>query len=240
MDVIRDVDRWWRAYKDTYDQHAHDCLVLHYLPLVRYLAGRVRSGLPDFVEQADLVSDGLIGLMDAIDKFDLGRNLQFQTYAVPRIRGAILDGLRAGDWVPRAVREDIRRIGTAASVLERKLGRAPTDNEVAGELGVSRAALRETFRQSSYTSVLRIDSHELGEDRSPRAFEPPERVADVPAHFLDAVRRLPERDQVVVALHYWENFTLAEIGEVLGVSESRVCQLHARATTSLRRSLARA
>lgn len=240
MAVIHEVDGYWRAYKDTGDQQAHESLVLHYSPLVEYLARRVRSGLPDFVEQADLVSDGVIGLMDAIDKFDPGRGLQFQTYAVPRIRGAIIDGLRAGDWVPRAVREDIRGISAAASALEQRLGRVPSEVEVASELGMSRAELREKYRQSSYANVLSIEFSELAARPAQSRLELAQRSADVPADFLNAVRRLPERDQIIVALHYWENLTLAEIGEVLGVSESRVCQLHARATTALRRTLRKA
>lgn len=237
MEVDHDVDGWWRAFKDTGDQRAQDRLVLHYLPFVTRLADGVRSGLPHFVERADLVSDGTIGLIDAIDKFDLGRNLKFSTYAVPRIRGAIIDGLRAGDWVPRSVREDIRRVGAATSELERQLGRAPTQGEVARELGLSTAELQEKYRLASYTTVLSIGSHDLGEAETPPPFELPERSADVPANVLDAVRGLPERDKIIVALHYWENFTLAEIGAVMGVSESRVSQLHTRAMTALRRNL---
>jgi RNA polymerase sigma factor FliA len=238
MEIVHDVNVLWHAFKDNGDRQAYDRLVLHYSPLVKYVAGRVRAGLPDFVDQADLVSDGIIGLMDAIAKFDLDRELQFQTYAVPRIRGAIMDGLRAGDWVPRAVREDIRDMSRAASDLERRLERAPTGPEVAAELGLSIADLRKKQRQSSYTNVLSIDSTELGDSTTPRtSLDLPEHADTVPPEFLDAVRGLAERDQIVVALHYWERFTLAEIGTILGVSESRVCQIHGRATRELRRTL---
>lgn len=233
------VDHLWREYKDTGDKDARDRLVLQYSPLVKYVAGRIRSGLPSSVDQGDLVSDGVIGLMDAIDKFDIGRGLQFQTYAVPRIRGAIVDGLRASDWVPRSVREKIRDINNATTTLELLLERTPTDKEVAAELGLSVSELRKTYGKISYTNMVSIDEMGFGDDSTPRAStELPHADDDIPAGFMSAVRELPDRDQVVVALYYWEGLTLAEIGQVLEVSESRVSQLHSRATMTLRRKLA--
>ena len=238
-DADHTVEQLWKSYKATGDKDARDRLVLQYSPLVKYVAGRVRSGLPASVDQADLVSDGVIGLMDAIDKFDLDRGLQFQTYAVPRIRGAIVDGLRASDWVPRSVREKIRDITAAQSRLEAKLGRAPDDSEVAEELGIPVAELRSTYSKISYTNMVSIDEMGFGDDNAPPATnELPHSDDDIPAGFLQAVRELPERDQVVVALYYWEGLTLAEIGQVLEVSESRISQLHSRATMTLRRKLA--
>ena len=231
------VDLLWRRYKDTGDRDARDRLVLQYSPLVKYVAGRVRSGLPSSVDQNDLISDGVIGLMDAIDKFDPERGLQFQTYAVSRIRGAIVDGLRASDWVPRSVRERIRDIDAAQAKLERSLGRAPTDPEVAAELGMTVKELRKVYSQTANTSVVSFEAT-VADDEGPRAVaDVPGSDDDLPAGFLSAVRELPERDQVVVALYYWERLTLAEIGQVLGVTESRVSQLHSRATMTLRRKL---
>ncbi len=233
------VDLLWRRFKDDGDKDARDRLVLQYSPLVKYVAGRVRSGLPSTVEQADLVSDGVIGLMDAIDKFDPDRGLQFQTYAVSRIRGAIVDGLRASDWVPRSVREKIRDINAAQAGLERQLGRAPQDDEVAAELGITVAELRTMYSQTAYTSVVSFEAATLDDEETPRAaVDLPGADDDIPPGFLAAVRELAERDQVVVALYYWERLTLAEIGQVLGVTESRVSQLHSRATMTLRRKLA--
>ena len=235
------VDLLWRRFKDDGDKDARDRLVLQYSPLVKYVAGRVRSGLPSTVEQADLVSDGVIGLMDAIDKFDPDRGLQFQTYAVSRIRGAIVDGLRASDWVPRSVREKIRDINAAQAGLERQLGRAPQDGEVAAELGITVAELRTMYSQTAYTSVVSFEAATLDDEETPRAaVDLPGADDDIPAGFLAAVRELPERDQIVVALYYWDRLTLAEIGQVLGVTESRVSQLHSRATMTLRRKLAEA
>jgi RNA polymerase sigma factor for flagellar operon FliA len=232
------VDLLWRRYKQTGDRAARDRLVLQYSPLVKYVAGRVRSGFPPSVDQADLVSDGVIGLMDAIDKFDPDRGLQFQTYAVSRIRGAIVDGLRASDWVPRSVREKIRDIGAAQATLEARLGRAPDDDEVAAELSVTVAELRAMYTQTAHTTVVSFENATLDDEETPRSsFDLPGADDDIPAGFLAAVRELAERDQVVIALYYWDRLTLAEIGQVLGVTESRVSQLHSRATMTLRRKL---
>ena len=230
------VDVLWRRFKHDGDREARDRLVVHYSPLVKFVAGRVRSGLPPAVEQADLVSDGVIGLMDAIDKFDPERGLQFQTYAVTRIRGAMVDGLRATDWVPRSVREKIREIDAAQTKLERSLGRAPTDAEVAAELEMSVAELRRVYTQTAHTSVVSFET--VVDEEAPRASAAlPGGDDGLPPGFLAAVRELAERDQIVVALYYWERLTLAEIGQVLGVTESRVSQLHSRATMQLRRKL---
>ena len=239
-DADSSVDHLWRAYKEGGDKDARDRLVLQYSPLVKYVAGRVRSGLPSSVDQADLISDGVIGLMDAIEKFDPDRGLQFQTYAVPRVRGAIVDGLRRSDWVPRSVREKIRAINAAQTKLERELGRTPDDREVAAELGVSVEELRATYSKVSYTNVVSMDEMGIGgDDATPAAATTTlADEDDLPDGFIHAVHELPERDRVVVALYYWEGLTLAEIGQVLGVTESRISQLHSRATMTLRRKLA--
>ncbi|MDI6911831.1 FliA/WhiG family RNA polymerase sigma factor [Nocardioides sp.] len=240
MQTDNTVDGLWQRFKQDGDREARDRLVVHYSPLVKFVAGRVRSGLPPAVEQADLVSDGVIGLLDALDKFDPERGLQFQTYAVSRIRGAMVDGLRAADWVPRSVREKIRDINTAQSELERSLGRTPNDTEVAARLGISVRDLRKIYSQTAHTSVVSFEAV-LDEEETPRATtDLPGADDNIPPGFLSAVRELPERDQVVVALYYWERLTLAEIGQVLGVSESRVSQLHSRATLALRRKLLQA
>lgn len=237
VDTEHSVDALWERYKKEGDQDARNRLVVQYSPLVKFVAGRVRSGLPPAVEQADLVSDGVIGLMDAIDKFDPDRGLQFQTYAVSRIRGAIVDGLRASDWVPRSVREKIRDIDAAHAKLEKSLGRAPKDSEVAEELSMTVAELRKVYSQTAHTSVVSFETS-VDDEETPRATSDlPGADDDIPPGFLAAVRELPERDQIVVALYYWERLTLAEIGQVLGVTESRVSQLHSRAALTLRRKL---
>ncbi|MGY2702095.1 MULTISPECIES: FliA/WhiG family RNA polymerase sigma factor [unclassified Nocardioides] len=230
------VEGLWKRFKQDGDRDARDRLVVHYSPLVKFVAGRVRSGLPPSVDQNDLVSDGVIGLMDAVDKFQPERGLQFQTYAVTRIRGAIVDGLRSSDWVPRSVREKIRDVDAAGARLEVTLGRAPKDKELAAELGITVEELRRIYSQTAHTSVVSFET--VVDDEAPRGTTAlPGADDDLPPGFLAAVRELAERDQVVVALYYWERLTLAEIGQVLGVTESRVSQLHSRATLALRRKL---
>lgn len=232
------IDQFWQRYKTAGDVGTRDRLMLHYAPLVKFVAGRLRSGLPASVDQADLVSDGVIGLMDAIDKFDLSRGLKFQTYAVPRIRGAIVDGLRASDWVPRLVREKSRDMSAAQVTLERRLGRPPTDPEMAAELGVSVRQLRTMYAETAYTTVTSLDIPRHSEDADASLADNLAAGDDVPEGLMRALGELPVRDQVVIALYYWEGLTLAEIGQVLQVTESRVSQLRSRAAATLRDKLA--
>ncbi|MGQ0631824.1 MAG: FliA/WhiG family RNA polymerase sigma factor [Sporichthyaceae bacterium] len=230
--MSNEISAVWQEFKHTGSPELRNRLVLQYAPLVKYVAGRVRSGLPSTVDTNDLISDGVFGLMDAIDKFDLGRGLEFQTYAVPRIKGAMIDALRSADWVPRSVREKIRAIEKAHTELQKRLDRAPTEDEVAAELGVTVKALRELYAKTSYTSIAAMDDLVIVDE----AASPGEALEDDDARavLLRHVRDLRERDQVIVALYYYESFTLAEIGQVLGVTESRVSQLHTRAMLSLR------
>ncbi|MEO5853970.1 MAG: FliA/WhiG family RNA polymerase sigma factor [Nocardioides sp.] len=237
-DAVDAVDALWRRYKSSCDPGLRDRLIVHYSPLVKYVAGRVRANLPSSVEQDDLISDGVIGLMDAIEKFEVDRGLKFQTYAVPRVRGAMVDGLRRSDWVPRAVREKMREVNLTVAKLESRLHRKPTERELADELGITLPALGELYSQSSYANVSSIESDDFSDGTAPRSASGLPGADDgLPDGFASAVRRLPERDQVVVALYYWEQLSLAEIGLVLQVSESRVSQLLSRATQELRRSL---
>jgi RNA polymerase sigma factor for flagellar operon FliA len=230
--VAGDVKEIWREYRATGSPELRNRLVMQYAPLVKYVAGRVRSGLPQTVDPNDLVSEGVFGLMDAIDKFDLSRGLEFQTYAVPRIKGAMIDALRAQDWVPRSVRDKIRAIEKATTTLQGRLDRTPTEAEVAAEMGITAHALRDLYAKVSYTSVSATEDLVVVDD----APAPGDAMEDdaVRAVLLRHVRELRERDQVIVALYYYEGFTLAEIGRVLGVTESRVSQLHTRAVLSLR------
>ncbi|MDO9497836.1 MAG: FliA/WhiG family RNA polymerase sigma factor [Nocardioides sp.] len=226
----------WLEFKSSPSEELRNRLVLQYSPLVKYVAGRVRSGLPASVESADLVSEGVIGLMDAIDKYDPSRGLQFQTYAVSRIRGAIIDSIRSADWVPRSVRTKIRDLDRAREALQLQLGRTPEQSELAEAMGMTLTELREAHERP--TVVATVEHDELTEihDRAPRldeAFED-EGTREL---LMKAVRRLPERDQVVIALYFFEGLTLAEIGQVLDVTESRVSQLRSRATRSLQAML---
>lgn len=234
----RSVSELWAAYKATGDLEHRNRLVVQHSPLVKYVVGRIRSGMPQNVDWNDLVSEGVVGLIDAIEKFDPDRGLQFQTYAVPRIRGAIIDSLRASDWVPRSVRSKLREIEKAQATLEHSLGRSPEDEEIAAELGISLAELQDTYSKAAYTSVASLDEIGMGaEDAGPATPSFEDADDDMKQVLVQVVRQLPERDQVIISLYYYEGLTLSEIGQVLGVSESRVSQLHTRAALALRSKL---
>ena len=231
------VEDLWKAYKKSAgDLELRNRLVLQYAPLVKYVAGRVRSGLPDRVDQADLTSEGVIGLMDAIEKFEPDRGLQFQTYAVPRIRGAIIDSLRSADWVPRSVRSKIRDVERAQISLEARLGRTPSDSEIAEEMQISVRELRDIYAKVSFTSLASVDELGVVDDLAPGSGDAID-DAETREALMEAVDGLPQRDRIIVVLYYFERLTLAEIGQVLRVTESRVSQLHTRATLALRARL---
>lgn len=232
-----DTPEQWRKFKATRDPELRNQLVLHYSPLLKYVAGRIRPGLPQSVDMADLLSDGVIGLMDAVDKFEPERGLQFQTYAVPRIRGAILDGLRATDWVPRSVRAQVREISRVQAVLENRFGRVPNDREIAAEMRISVKKLRDLYSQAAHTGVAYLDEVGMGEGIGTPSIHLDIEDDEMRAALVGAIRELPERDQVVVTLYYFESLTLSEIGKVLGVTESRVSQLHTRCAMALRTKL---
>ena len=242
----------WRRYKADGDERARERLVVAYSPLVKYVAGRMASGLPAHVEEADLISYGLVGLISAIERFDPEREIKFETYAITRISGAIIDELRSLDWVPRSVRARAREIERANVKLEHKLQRAPTDEEMAAELGhrrsrssrrrCSRSPTRRSPRSTSCgrcrtpaatRSRCSTRSRTRARPTRPRSWTP----TDLKDRIADAIARLPEREKLVIALYYYENLTLREIGEVLGVTESRVSQLHTKAVLRLRSRL---
>ncbi|NYG54795.1 FliA/WhiG family RNA polymerase sigma factor [Nocardioides perillae] len=231
------LDAVWTEFKATGEVELRNRLVVQYSPLVKYVAGRVRAGLPQSVDHADLVSEGMIGLIDALEKFEPQRGLAFPTYAVPRIRGAIIDSIRAADWVPRSVRTRVRDVERARAELAERLGRAATDDEVAAELGTTAAELRTAAEPRTFVSYASTDDLADLEELSP-ALDDAFGDDGVRALLMPAVHALPERDRVVVALYFFEGLTLAEIGQVLGVTESRVSQLRSRATRALREALA--
>ncbi|HWC26044.1 MAG TPA: RNA polymerase sigma factor WhiG [Solirubrobacteraceae bacterium] len=238
----------WRRYKRDGDDRARERLVVAYAPLVKYVSGRMASGLPAHVEEADLISYGLGGLISAIERFDLDREIKFETYAITRIKGAIIDELRSLDWVPRSVRARARAIERANTKLEHKLQRAPTDEEMAAELEMSVSDFQDALLQISNSTVAALDELWTVSDASgdqvslldtlqdPASPDPAQVIdaTDLKDRIADAIARLPEREKLVVALYYYENLTLREIGEVLGVTESRVSQLHTKAVLRLR------
>ena len=213
----------WRRYKTAGDERARERLVVAYSPLVKYVAGRMGSGLPGHVEEADLISYGLTGLISAIERFDLGREIKFETYAITRIRGAIIDELRSLDWVPRSVRAKARDIERANQKLEARLQRAPTDEEMAGELEMTTDDFHEALLQISNSTLIALDelwsANDSGGDQVSLLDTLPDRGAPDPQavvdqgelrdRIADAIAALPEREKLVVALYYYENLTLA-------------------------------
>jgi RNA polymerase sigma factor for flagellar operon FliA len=248
---VDDVQTLWRDYRRTNDQALRDRLILTYAPLVKYVAGRLGSGLPAHVDEGDLVSYGLLGLIGAIERFDPDRDIKFETYAISRIKGAIIDELRALDWVPRSVRSRARDIERAIAELEAKLRRPPTDEEIAGKVGISVEELEDSLADISRSSIAALDelwtmSGEGGDQVSlletiedTEGPNPQDALAQTELREAlgEAIARLPEREKLVVTLYYYEELTLREIGEVLGVTESRVSQLHTKAILRLKARL---
>jgi RNA polymerase sigma factor FliA len=232
------VDLLWQAFLRAPTRPVRDRILLHYTPLVRSVAHRVATSLPSHVDVGDLVQAGVFGLVDAVERFDPERCPRFESYAAQRIRGAILDELRAQDWVPRTVRGRARELERARDLLEARLGRLPTDQELAADLGVPLRDLRSGRRQVQLVSVEALDetgalSDVLADDT---AVDPGAAVQDreTVRQLSRAVGELGERDRDVIRMYYLENRTLAEIGRALGVTESRVCQLHSRLVGRLR------
>ncbi len=245
-----EADAYWVRYKATGAEPAREWLIMHYAPLVSAVAGRVGMRLPSMVEHADLVSCGMFGLIDAIEKYEPGRSVRFESYASSRIRGAIIDELRAMDWVPRSVRTKARAIDRAYGELEATLHRAPTDTEIADRLDVSMDDLRTAFSQLSTVNLVALDEMLGGEDRpgsvslgdtlgDERVEDPAGSVEAQETTYLlaRAIEQLSERERMVVVLYYYEGMTLAQIGRALGVTESRISQMHTAAMLRLRTRL---
>jgi len=240
----------WQRYKEDGDERARERLVVAYSPLVKFIAGRMASGLPSHVEESDLISYGLLGLIGAIERFDLEREIKFETFAVARVKGAIIDELRSLDWVPRSVRARARDVEKANAELEAQLQRAPTDEEMAAKLHMGVDEFNDSLLEIANSSVLALDDLWSFADpegsggaisvidtiHDPNAVDPETEAhaSELKDRLADAIESLPERERLVVALYYYENLTLREIGEVLGVTESRVSQLHTKAVLALR------
>lgn len=245
-------EKLWQEYKTTKDEKIREYFVRKYAPLVKYVAGRVAIGMPESADFEDLVSDGLVGLLDAIDKYEPERGIKFKTYAVTRIRGAIVDGLRERDWIPRSIRQKAKEIEECIFELERKLGRSAEDSEIAEAMGVSIEEYQKMVREIKGTTLLSL--HEIwhiGSDddevpmietlESPESLKPDIIVEkeEIKKIIVEALESLPAKEKEVIVLYYYEGLTLKEIGEVLNVTESRVSQLHTKAITRLRAKLSK-
>ncbi|MBT3316970.1 FliA/WhiG family RNA polymerase sigma factor [bacterium] len=240
-------EKMWDKFIDNGSEFARKQLVESYIRLVNYVAGRMSIGLPHYVDKDDLVSAGLLGLIQAVDKFDPRREIKFETYAIPRIRGAILDELRRQDWFPRSLRKKARSLEQIYTKLEKELGRSATDQEVADELNISRTDLTQMIDQVALATIVSLDaetnsdsedgSTTLGECLPDKKCEDIEQVISekqMRRLIAGGLEELPEKEQLVLVLYYYEDLTLKEIGEVLEVTESRVCQIHTKAIIRLR------
>lgn len=246
MAETEDIETIWSEFIQTRAPALRDQLIVNYSPLVKFVAGRVAVGLPANVEQADLVSYGVFGLINAIERFEPDRGFKFETYAIPRIKGAILDELRSMDWVPRSVRAKARSVERAIAKLEAENGRSPSDEEVAAELEIKVDDLHSVLTDISHAGITALDellgrgdrgdSVTLG-DTLPDAGAGPGgqyEIQEMRQIIAGSINRMAEREKIVVTLYYYEGLTLAEIGKVLGVTESRVCQIHTKAVLNLR------
>ncbi|WP_418790211.1 RNA polymerase sigma factor WhiG [Phosphitispora sp. TUW77] len=251
--AANEIGQLWKRYKIHNDVSAREQLILSYVGLVKYVAGRMVISLPPSVQQDDLISYGIFGLMDAIEKFELERNIKFETYAIARIKGAIWDGLRSMDWVPYSVRQKAKELEYTYARLESKLGRAATDDEVCDALSISKPQFVQLLMETSFTSFLSLDEIWKFDKDGVNSIRVIETIEDEKAvdpvsmvmfeerklTLTDAINKLPEREKLVIALYYYEGLTLKEIGKVLGVTESRISQLHTKAVLRLRGRLSR-
>lgn len=254
MDVEqRHIAHLWERCKQHGSSRAREQLIVHYAPLVKYVAGRVAIGLPATIDADDLNGYGIFGLMDAVEKFEPERGIKFETYAIARIRGAIIDGLRADDWAPRSVRQKARTLERTVAALEARLGRSATDAEIRAELHLNAdeyAALLSEVKGAVLVSLDDLWTKD-GDEEAPlrlghmiqdtEAEEPglALETEEVEQFLADVIDSLPEREKLIITMYYYEGLTLKEIGLVLGVSESRVSQLHSRSILRLRGRLGR-
>lgn len=241
------VQKEWVQFKRDNNPQIRQKLLEEYLPLVKNVAGRMAMGFPKSVELSDLINTGVIGLIEALSNFDPYRGVKFETYAVPRIRGAILDELRSLDWVPRSTRAKSRELERTTSKLQNQLGRTPSDRELAKSMKISSGELFSTMDDVASTTMLSLDEliYKEEDNRQIPRVETLEDLGsesvlgdleqeELKAYLIQAISHLSEQERLVVALYYYEELTLKEIGEVMQISESRVSQIHTKAVLKLR------
>ncbi len=240
----------WAEYKKNSDSKLREHFILKYAPLVKYVAGKLAVAMPTNIEFDDLVGYGVFGLLDAIEKYDLDKNVKFNTYAVNRIRGAIFDELRSIDWVPRSIRQKSREIEETISYLEAKLGRAATNEEIAAAMGVGLEEYNSLLLKVSSTNIVSLTDLRFSNDdveefsvgdiiEAPSSLNPDVIVEreEIKRIICEAIKELPDREKKVLIMYYYEDMTLREIGEVLHVTESRVSQIHTSANLKLKAKL---
>ena len=243
------IKELWVHYQSARLDEARDALIVHYLFLVKYVVGRLGTTLPSYIKLDDLYSSGVTGLIRAIEKYDSSRNAKFESYAMLLIKGAIIDELRALDWVPRSVHQKANAISSAQCDLQQELGRDPTDEELSEHLGVTEEEFGLTLHRIRPAIMLPLNASVQGEESISLA----EKIADesiesslsiahrheYAAILKQAIDALPEQEKEVLSLYYYEEMMLKEIGKVMGISESRVSQIHTKALLKLRKRLHR-
>lgn len=239
----------WRQWKEEGNLEAKKQLIEHYLPLVDYVSNRLATGLPKTISMDDLISNGVMGLIDAVEKFDYRRGLQFETYASWRIRGAIIDSLRQGDWVPRSIREKAKKVEEAYRQLEQSHLRSATDEEVSAYLGMTVEEFHRLMQDISVATICSIDDPIREEESETRisllvdenAKNPENKINEffLKEMLAKSIGRLTEKERTVISLFYYEDLSLSEIAEVMNLSPSRISQLHSKALLRLRGSLGR-
>lgn len=250
----QEINLLWQEYKKKKDMQAREKLILHYTSLVWYVAGRLAVGLQGYFDFDDIISAGICGLINAVDRFNPDLGYKFETFAVARIRGAIIDWLRSLNWMPQSLQRKARELENALVYLEQKLGRHPDDEEVADYLGITLEQFQQLVHQVAPITLVSLEDycHAPGEGGNepcllqegipdPQATDPARslELQEVKKNLAEAIARLPEKEKLVITLYYYERLTLKEIGKVLDVSESRVSQLHTKAVLRLRGQLGR-
>ena len=246
----KNLEIWWEKFKATQDKQAKDKLIITYLPLVKYIAGRMAISMPSHIDADDLISSGVIGLIKAIERYDVNCGTQFETYATTRIKGSILDELRSLDWVPRSVRGRAKLLQKVYVTLEEKLGRQPTDEEVANHLEISEEELRDWINYATPTTLISLNTVlNSGDDDKPlqiidtledSKYKSPLSVSEqkeLEGYLAECINDLNPQEKMVVILYYYEGLMLKEIGKILGVSESRVSQVHTKSMLRLKGKL---
>ena len=246
----KDLGRLWREYKEKRSVEAKEAITVHYLSLVGFVANRMAMNSPPQVEKDDLIGWGVLGLLDAIEKFDIEQKVSFETYASTRIRGAIIDQIRSLDWAPRSLRRKARQMGQASARLKEKLGREPSEAELAAEMEMTENELFDLMTDVHGAYILSLDAAlsdsgeagetSLGEVTSDASSPSPEESLlrkESEQRLVEAIEKLADNERQVITLYYYDELTLKEIGQVLGLSESRICQIHRSVVRKLKRHL---
>ncbi len=242
---MKDLDKTWQEYQKTKDPALKEILIIEYASLVKYVASRMSLMVGQYVDFDDLVGFGVFGLIDAVDKFDYDKGFKFETYASLRIRGAIIDNIRKLDWIPRSIRQISKDIEKAYTSLESKLGREPSDKEMAEELGVSEEEVKELMKKASVSSMISLDAYQdenngqINIKDDDNGFSPEAELGkkELKTMLVEALETLTEKEKIVINLYYFDELTLKEIAKVLEVSESRISQIHSKAILKLNTKL---